>query len=293
MTTTHPRASSPEPNAAPPAAPPAPGPPAAASGPAKPDALAKPGATAEAGDHATLLRVTRGRGGRLRVDTRAGLLVPRLVRVEGDTAHVVLLAAGALLLAGDEVRLRIEVGAGARVRLSDVAATVAYDGRGGAASWRAELAVDGELSWHSEPFVVAQGAVVRRDLSVDVAAGARLWLRDTLVFGRHGETGGRLDSRTRVRHDGREVLAEDLRLPPAGRELPGVLRGVRVVDQIVELGPYGPAGDPVGDPAVAPAGEDQPPAGVLRTDLPVPAGYGSLTRWLGTQTHASPLPPRA
>ena len=228
---------------------------------------------------ATLLRVSRGRGGRLRVDTRAGLLVPRLVRVEDGTAHVVLLAAGALLLAGDDLRLRIEVGAGARVRLTDVAATVAYDGRGGTASWRADLRIDGELSWHSEPFVVAQGAVVRRDLGADVGPGARLWLRDTLVLGRHGETGGRLDSRTRVRRAGREVFAEDLRLSPAGRDLPGVLRGVRVVDQIVELAPS------------APAGRAQPPAGVLRTDLPVPAGYGSLTRWLGTQTHASPLRP--
>lgn len=238
----------------------------------------------------------------MHVDAGAGLLVPRIVRCDGAGAHVVLVAAAALLLAGDDLRLVVEVGAGARLDLSDVAATVAYDGRGEQAAWRADLHVapGGELTWHGEPFVVASGADVDRVLHADVAAGGRLRLRDTLVLGRHGETGGRVRARTRISYAGAPVLAEDLDLREGLTQLPGVLRGLRVVDQVVEVGP-----EPVDDEGVSGGGdgrvrvpggertrrESQSPRGseVLHTALHVPCGRGSLTRWLGTQAHASPL----
>ncbi|GAB94573.1 urease accessory protein [Kineosphaera limosa] len=262
-----------------------------------------PPATEASQESVTRVRVRRGAGGRAWVDTRSGLLVPRIVPGDppsGDTtcsAHVVLVAAGALLLAGDDLALEVEVEAGVRLRLTEVAATVAYDGRGERASWRARLrvAAGAELVWDGAPFVVSDGADVDRALHADVAAGGRLTLRDTLVLGRYGERGGALRSRTRLSYGGAPVLAEDLDLaerpaepddlgPSAGAranpgDLPGILRGVRVIDQRVTLGP---AVDPVAPPSAA-------ATGALSTPLLVPGGQGHLTRWLGAQAHESGL----
>lgn len=237
----------------------------------------------------TTLRVRLGASGRPRVETRAGLLVPRLVSVRGRTVRVVLVAAGALLLAGDDVTLDVDVGPGVRLDLADVAATVAYDGRGGRSSWRADVrvAADGDLCWHAEPFVVAAGADVDRSLHAAVEAGGRLALRETLVLGRHGEPGGVVRSRTRMRYAGRPVLAEDLDLRDDRGALPGILGDRRVVDQIVQLGPTVP-----GQAPVRPADQvssTRPETDVLTTPLRVPGGAGSLARWLGLQAHLSPL----
>lgn len=250
----------------------------------------RPQRAGESRSEVTRLRVRRTASGRLHVDTRAGLLVPRIVRVDATAAHVVLVAAGALLLAGDDLRLQIEVGPRARLELRDVAATVAYDGRGARAAWRAEVTVapGGELTWRGEPFVVSRGADVDRALHADVAAGGRLRLRDTLVLGRHDETGGRVHARTRISHAGAPVLAEDLELRQGVTELPGILRGLRVVDQVVEVGPEPVAGTGGGG-GEGPSPEPARYPEVMHTALPVPSGRGSLTRWLGTQTHASPL----
>lgn len=245
----------------------------------------------------TTLRVRLGASGRPRVETRAGLLVPRIVSVRERTVRVVLVAAGALLLAGDDVRVRVDVGSGVRLELADVAATVAYDGRGGQSSWRADLSVapGGELRWHGEPFVVASGADVDRGLHAQVEDGGRLALRDTLVLGRHGEPSGVVRSRARLHYAGRPVLAEDLDLSAGRGELPGILGGRRVVDQIVRLGPA-PATEPGGLTARAASascvgcvGDAATGSEVLTTPLRVPGGSGSLTRWLGLQMHRSPL----
>ncbi len=300
----------------------------AVSVPTAPTASMRP--DAESTPEPTLLRVDVGASGRLRVRSRAGLLVPRLVRISGapraQVAHVVLVAAGALLLAGDALALDVRVGPGARLVLEDVAATIAYDARGGRASWSARLdvAAEAELRWHGEPFVVADGADVDRRLDADVATGGQLMLRDTLVLGRHGEVGGAVCSRTRIAYGGRPVLAEDLRLGPATtgaaplRDLPGILDGARVLDQLLHIGPepgreagqalgreagqalgreagqalgreagqaLGRAGGPGPDGGAAAAPRDGVP-GVLHTRL---HHGGTLTRWLGDQTHRSPL----
>lgn len=267
----------------------------------------------------TRLRVRRAGSGRLHVDASAGLLVPRIVRIDEAAAHVVLVAGSALLLAGDDLELVVEVGAGARLELSDVAATVAYDGRGGRAVWRADLQVaeGAELTWHGQPFVVSCGADVDRVLHAEVAVGGRLRLRDTLVLGRHGETGGTVRARTRLSYAGSLVLAEDLDLRDGLTGLPGILRGARVVDQLVEVGPETSGADsvnvepgeaqlvgpsPVAIGAVTPGSGRTAEGGstdansgssghnVFRTSLHMPVGRGTLTRWLGAQTHASPLP---
>ncbi len=149
----------------------------------------------------------------------------------------------ALLLGGDAIELQIEVGAGARLELRDVAGTVAYHGRGLAASWhtRIRLGPGASLRYLAEPFVLSDGADVTRSLTVDLAAGASAMLRETLVFGRSGEQGGRLDAQTVLLRSGVEFCRERLVSDAGSRALPGVLSGAKVLDSVFVLGRTGPA----------------------------------------------------
>lgn len=214
-------------------------------------------------------------GGAVRVVLRTGLLAPRLLAAGDDHARVALLATTATLLGGDHARIEVVVRAGARLELTDVAGTVAYDGRGRTARYDVELAVEegGELVWSGEPFVVAGGAQVERSTRADVADGGRLLLRETLVLGRSGEVAGALRARTDLSLCGRPALVEDLDLREAGhRDRPGVLGGHRVVDTLTLLG-------------ARPTERAVPGATVL--DLAAP---GSTARYLGPSAHLSPLP---
>ena len=178
----------------------------------------------------TVIVVELDRAGRhVARELRTGeLLAPRpLVSPPGGPLRLGLVGTRAGLLAGDRLGLRIEVGPGARVELTEAAGLVAYDHRGGPpSSWRAEvrLGEGAELSWPSRPFVVCGGARVERRLTADLARGAAMRWRELLSLGRTGETGGAVRTGTRVRYDGAELLVEDLDLRDAtARALPGVL----------------------------------------------------------------------
>ena len=82
-------------------------------------------------------------------------LAARLLGVRGDTVRIALIAEGALLLAGDEIDLRLDVGEGCRLEVVEPAGTVAYDMRGGAASCRVAVDVEtgGEVVWSGQPLV--------------------------------------------------------------------------------------------------------------------------------------------
>lgn len=213
--------------------------------------------------------------GRLRTRLRAGLLRPQALHGPADRCRVGLLATTALLLGGDAVELEVEVGAGATLELTEVAGTVAYDGRGRPSSWsvRVVLAEGGRLRWSGEPFVVADGADVTRSLTVELAGGAAALVRETVVLGRAGQVGGVLRNRATVLQDGLPVLVEDTELDPAGhRRLPGMLGGFRVVDTLLSLG----AGAP-------------PRADGLTVFRLAGPGQASLARHLGPDLAGSPL----
>lgn len=221
----------------------------------------------------TRIRVERRASG-VRVALAGGLLRPQRVADGPNGPRVGLLATTALLLGGDEVDLAVELGSGATLDLFDVAGTVAYHGRGRPASWRTTLSLaDGAcLTYAGQPFVVSDGADVTRSLQADVAGSVRLRLRETLVLGRAGQSGGRLRSRALLRVAGTDAWREDTDLDPAGiRNLPGLLLGHRVVDTVLT----------VGQPA--------PPAPPAMTYALV-GGVGTVTRWLGTDLADSPLP---
>ncbi|WP_345527952.1 urease accessory protein UreD [Nocardioides endophyticus] len=162
---------------------------------------------------------------------------PMLLAVDERRARVALVPDGALLLADDAVAIHIDVGPGAGLELIEPAGTVAYDMRGGRATWDVDvrLGQGATLTWAGEPFVVAAGALVRRTTTVQVADGATLALRETLVLGRSGEPAGQVRQRTAaVDEHGDPLLVEELALD-ADRAVM-LLGGKRVVDTVMVLG---------------------------------------------------------
>lgn len=182
--------------------------------------------------------------GRARLTLTGGPISPRTLQVAADGARIGLVATTALLLGGDHVDLDIDVGPGAWLEIVETAGTVAYDAEGVESSWtvRIRVADSGLLIWAGEPFVIAHGANVRRRTSIELRAGAVALLRETLVLGRSGETGGAIRSTLSVRLEEKELLIEDLDLTDHGlRELPGLIGEARVLDTVVLLGMRAPA----------------------------------------------------
>ncbi|MGQ7752993.1 urease accessory protein UreD [Streptomyces sp. WC2508] len=212
-----------------------------------------------------------GSGRHIARELRPGaFLAPRPLLPSPDRLRIALVGTRAGLLAGDDLRLDVSVGPGARLELVEPSGLVAYDHRGGTSSWRArvDIAEGGELHWDARPFVISAGARVERSMEVSLAAGARMLWRDTLVLGRSGERGGGVRAMTHATYDGCELLVEDLDLmDPETRELPGILGPNRVIGSVTALG-------------TAPAGRPHP----YRTDL---AGPGAQVRLLDTLAPAA------
>lgn len=229
------------------------------------------------------------RDGRHTVRSSAGLLRAQRLHGPPDRARVALVGQTALLLGGDRVEIEVEVGPGAMLELSDIAGTVAYHGRGRSASWTmiCRLGLRAQLRYSGEPLVVSDGADVRRTLSVDLADGASARLRETVVLGRTGERGGRLDGDVVLRRGPDEFFRERLLLETPTRDRPGVLAGVTVIDSVLDLGSRregatAPADAPIGCRNSFSARTD-----VITYELLDPGS--SMTRFLGTSLADSPL----
>lgn len=152
------------------------------------------------------------------VTAEANGLLPRLrsqaplvLRPTRDAVYLVSAAGGPV--AGDLLDLRIEVHAGAALRLRTVAASLALPGLHGgesALSVTASVAKGGVLEYLPEPMVVADGARHTTDIQVGLASGAALVLRDETILGRHGESGGACRTRLRVDYGGRPLLRHEV-----------------------------------------------------------------------------------
>lgn len=187
---------------------------------------------------------------RLAVDRDAGrtrvarldaspFLRPRVVAGRDERVRVALVAASATLLAGDDLRIEVEVGPGAHLELVEPSGTVAYNTRGGSASWSAtvHVAEGASLVWAGTPFVAASGCDVHRRTHVELAAGGRMLHHETLVLGRSAEEAGRVRSTMRATYDAVPLLVEDVDLrDPVLRAAPGVLGGRRVLATTALLG---------------------------------------------------------
>ena len=217
--------------------------------------------------------------GRARLDLAGGPISPRVMQRAPTTAPgSALVATTALLLGGDHVEIDIEVGPGAWLEVVETAGTVAYDAEGVASSWtvRVRVADGGVLIWAANRSW-SPTAPTFRSTVIELGAGAVACLRETLVLGRTGETGGAIRSRLTVSQGGRPLLVEDLDLrDPGTRSLPGILGPARVIDTVALFGARAPA-----DPA--------PPVG-HRFELD---RTGSVARALTIQADTSPLAPVA
>lgn len=202
-----------------------------------------------------------------RVVLANGLLHVRRLRQQGPVLRLALVAGQALLLAGDHLRVEVRVVGPVHVEVVETAGTVAYDMRGGTARWDVAIDLSGgaSLTWDGQPFVVSAGADVRREIVVATADGCRLTMREPLVLGRVGETGGRVCTRTRIDFAGRPLLVDELDLGPDARAGWAILHGHRCLDSTTTAGHRLPDGP-----------------GVLQLE-----GNGSVRRWLGDELHRS------
>lgn len=142
---------------------------------------------------------------------------PLTLRATGhDLVHLVGSAAGPV--GGDDLHLSVSVGAGGRMTLRSVAASLVLPGPHGAPS---SLAVDVDLGsgaslrWLPEPTILVRGCDHRAITTVRLAVGARLVWREVVVLGRHAETTGSLLQRLRVDVEDRPLLRNDLAVGPA------------------------------------------------------------------------------
>jgi urease accessory protein len=165
---------------------------------------------------------------------------PLILRRTPEAVYLVGGAAGPL--GGDILELRIEVRAGAALRLRTAAAAVALPGRHGQESVLSvtiSVAAGGRLEYLPEPTVAADGARHRTDIRVDLAAGAALVLRDEVILGRHGERGGACRTRLRADLAGVPLLRHELDVSGVDEVSlgPAVLAGQRTAGSLLCVDP--------------------------------------------------------
>ncbi|MET9956702.1 urease accessory protein UreD [Streptomyces sp. NPDC006339] len=188
-------------------------------------------------------RIVAAVDGSLPVLESDGPLALRRTRAPGPYTRVTVVGAMSAPLGGDRLALTAEVRDGARLLVDSAAATVALPGRGGApAAYDIALTVgeDAELRWLPEQLISAAGSELRMRTTVELAAGARLVLREEQILGRHGEEPGSLLTRLTVRRAGRPLLDQELGhgpAAPAGWDGPAVLAGHRATGQLLVVRP--------------------------------------------------------
>jgi urease accessory protein len=198
-----------------------------------------------------------GRGGtRLVVLHGESPLLPRRTGPPagaGLTVHLVGGAAGPLR--GDDLRLDIRVGPGARLDIRSVAASLALPGPAGRPPSRlavsASVASGGTLRWAPEPLIAAAGCHHIAVAEIQVAAGGTLVWRDELVCGRHGEDPGSVRTDLTVRYADATLYRHELAIGPQAPGWSGaaVLGGGRAVGSVLLAGADLPPAAELGDDA--------------------------------------------
>ncbi|MFJ9431395.1 urease accessory protein UreD [Streptomyces sp. NPDC101490] len=172
-----------------------------------------------------------------------GPLALRRTRTPGPYTRVTVVGAMSAPLGGDRLAVEAEVREGARLLVDSAAATLALPGRDtGPATYDVRLRVGAGavLRWLPEQLVSVQGSELRMRTVVDLAATARLVLREEQVLGRYGEPPGTLTTRLTVRRAGRPLLDQELAFGPGapdGWDGGAVLGGHRAVGQLLVVDP--------------------------------------------------------
>ncbi|ALL77153.1 hypothetical protein AD006_20870 [Pseudonocardia sp. EC080610-09] len=171
-------------------------------------------------------------------------LVPRrgAAAAASPDAVVHLVGSASTPLAGDDVRLDVTVGPGARLVLTGVAAAVALPGAGRPSRTVLSCTVGdgGALTYLPEPTVVTGRADHETVLDADLAPTASLRARDLLVGGRTGERPGRYRGTVRITERGLPLLVQTQEIgDPDLDGSPAHLAGHRVLGTEVLVGDDG------------------------------------------------------
>ncbi len=122
------------------------------------------------------------------------------------------------LTGGDRLRWELDATAGSALVASTPAAERAYRSTGDRACVDVQLQAgqDSRLYWMPQETILYEGSSLRRTITAEIAASARLLVAETLVFGRKamGETirSNRFDDSWRIRAGGMLVHAEEARI---------------------------------------------------------------------------------
>ncbi|WP_344567984.1 urease accessory protein UreD [Streptomyces axinellae] len=219
----------------------------------------------------------------------------RRMRTGDHTAKVGIIGAMSAPLGGDRLTIDVTAEDRAELDVTTAAATLALRGpTTDAATYHVRLTA-GEhatLRWLPQPLISAAASNLRQTYTVELAATARLVLREEQLLGRAGEEPGHLVSHLRVRRAGQPLLDQHTAFgaPEPGWDGPAVLDGYRAVGQLLLVGPQMTAPDtPVllgGDPGqghavLAPLAD---PRALLATAV---APTSSALRHLLDQAHSS------
>ncbi|MFE9446584.1 urease accessory protein UreD [Streptomyces sp. NPDC006602] len=145
-------------------------------------------------------------------------------------------------LGGDRLTLDITAEDRAELEVITAAATLALRGpTTDAATYDVRLTAGehAHLRWLPQPLISAAGSNLRQTYTVELAATARLVLREEQYLGRADEEPGHLVSRILVQRGGRPLLDQQTAYgaPEPGWDGPAVLNGHRAVGQLLVVDP--------------------------------------------------------
>ena len=162
------------------------------------------------------------------------------------SCEAVLINTGGGMAGGDAMRVAAVLEAGSDAVITSQAAEKIYRSQG--TDTRIETALTlkagASLAWLPQESILFSGARLARNLTVDLAADARLVACESVFFGRSamGEAmlRGSLRDRWRIRREGKLVFADDLRLEgavAASLARPAIAAGARASATLVAVGP--------------------------------------------------------
>ncbi|MFD3535373.1 urease accessory protein UreD [Streptomyces sp. NPDC058664] len=188
-------------------------------------------------------RIAAAADGGLPLLVSDGPLALRRTRAAGPYTRVTVVGAMSAPLGGDRLAVEAEVRDGARLLVDSAAATLALPGRSAEpAEYQVRITVgeEGVLRWLPEQLVSVDGSDLRTRTVVELAATARLVLREEQILGRHGEPPGTLLTRLTVRRAGHPLLDQELAFgpgAPGGWDGGAVLGGHRATGQLLVVDP--------------------------------------------------------
>ncbi len=170
----------------------------------------------------------------------------RLPNVETAALEAVMMNTGGGIACGDRFDIAVTCGEKSELVMTTPAAERCYRSDGAIAAVDVDLALapGASLAWLPQETLLYNEGRLRRRLSADLAADAKLLMFECVVFGRtaHRETvkTGLFEDRWRISRAGRLVYADTLRLDGPIQQLldrPAVARGARALATLLYVAP--------------------------------------------------------